>query len=150
MKSLNDLRKLRGFILDFRKRWIVRRGVEIDPTSGISLSATIKSGAPGSISIGPYSYIAFKVLVISRDTDGSVRPVRIGSHCFIGGGAVILPGVTIGNRVVVGAGAVIDRDIADGSLVGGNPARILASDIDVGEFGRFAYADENQVKYWNP
>lgn len=150
MKSLNDLRKLRQFILGLRRKWLSFRGIELDPTCGLSLSATLKSGAPGSISIGSHSYVAFKTLIISRAVDGSVQPVRIGSDCFIGGGAIILPGVTIGNRVVIGAGAVVDTNVADGCLVAGNPARVLANDIDVGEFGRFSYADENQIKYWKP
>lgn len=150
MKSLNDLAKLRQVILGLRKKWLIIRGIALDPTCNLSLSATLRSGAPGSIAIGAHSYVAFKALIISRDADGSVRPVRIGQDCFIGGGAVVLPGVTIGDKVVVGAGAVVDRDVADGCLVAGNPARVLATDIGVGQFGRFAYADENTTKYWKP
>ena len=51
------------------------------------------------------------------------RPVRIGKDVWVGGGAIILPGVTIGNGAVVGAGAVVTRDVAAGSTVVGNPAR---------------------------
>lgn len=52
-------------------------------------------------------------------------PVLIGEDCWIGGGAIICPGVQIGNRVVVGAGSVVTRDVPDDSVVVGNPARIL-------------------------
>ncbi|UPY38057.1 sugar O-acetyltransferase [Sediminicoccus sp. KRV36] len=51
------------------------------------------------------------------------RPVRIGADAWIGGGAILLPGVTIGDGAVVGAGSVITRDVAPGAMVLGNPAR---------------------------
>ena len=53
------------------------------------------------------------------------RPVRIGSNVWIGGGALILPGVTVGDDAIVGSGAVVTRDVAPGSAVAGNPARLL-------------------------
>jgi maltose O-acetyltransferase len=51
------------------------------------------------------------------------RPVVVGKNVWIGGGAIILPGVTIGDDAVVGAGAVVTRDVASGITVIGNPAR---------------------------
>lgn len=51
------------------------------------------------------------------------RPVRIGRNVWIGGAAIILPGVTIGDDAVVGAGAVVTRDVPPGVTVVGNPAR---------------------------
>ena len=54
------------------------------------------------------------------------RPVRIGNNAWIGGGALILPGVSIGDDAVVGAGAVVSRDVAPGVTVVGNPARSVA------------------------
>ncbi len=55
------------------------------------------------------------------------RPVRIGHDVWIGGGAIILPGVTIGDGSVVGAGSVVVRDVPAAKVVAGNPARILRS-----------------------
>ncbi|MBR1496393.1 MAG: sugar O-acetyltransferase [Oscillospiraceae bacterium] len=54
---------------------------------------------------------------------GIAKPVTIGSDVWIGGGCVILPGVTIGNNVVVAAGAVVTKDVPDNCVVGGVPAR---------------------------
>src|SRR5215813_11841937 len=51
------------------------------------------------------------------------RPVKIGSDVWIGGGAILLPGVTIGDGAVIGAGSVVTRDVAAGVTVAGNPAR---------------------------
>lgn len=54
------------------------------------------------------------------------RPVQIGRNAWIGGGAIILPGITIGDDAVVGAGSVVTRSVAAGQTVAGNPARPLA------------------------
>jgi len=53
------------------------------------------------------------------------RPVRIGRNVWIGGGAIILPGIVIGDDAVVGAGSVVTRDVPAGATVAGNPARVL-------------------------
>lgn len=55
----------------------------------------------------------------------SARPIRIGRNVWIGGGALVLPGVTIGDHAIVGAGSVVTRDVAPGATVAGNPARPL-------------------------
>jgi maltose O-acetyltransferase len=52
------------------------------------------------------------------------RPIRIGRNAWIGGGAIILPGVTIGDDALVGAGSVVTRDVPAGATVLGNPARL--------------------------
>ena len=51
------------------------------------------------------------------------RPVRIGNDVWIGGGAIILPGITIGDGALIGAGSVVTRDVGAGVIVMGNPAR---------------------------
>ncbi|TDR94118.1 sugar O-acetyltransferase [Enterovirga rhinocerotis] len=53
------------------------------------------------------------------------RPVRIGADAWIGGGSIILPGVTVGEGAVVGAGSVVTRDVPPGATVAGNPARLI-------------------------
>ncbi|WP_375464290.1 sugar O-acetyltransferase [uncultured Methylobacterium sp.] len=51
------------------------------------------------------------------------RPIAIGANVWIGGAALILPGVTVGDDAIVGAGAVVTQDVAPGATVVGNPAR---------------------------
>lgn len=51
------------------------------------------------------------------------RPVVIGRNVWIGGGAILLPGITIGDDAIIGAGSVVTRDVAAGASVRGNPAR---------------------------
>jgi len=53
------------------------------------------------------------------------KPVEIGSDVWVGGGAIILPGVRIGSRAVIGAGSVVTRDIPEGVFAAGNPCRVV-------------------------
>jgi maltose O-acetyltransferase len=53
------------------------------------------------------------------------QPVEIGSDVWVGGGAIILPGVRIGSRAVIGAGSVVTRDVPDGVFAAGNPCRVI-------------------------
>ena len=53
------------------------------------------------------------------------RTIRIGHDVWIGGGAIVLAGVTIGDRVVIGAGSVVTRDVPSDVVVVGNPARVV-------------------------
>ena len=53
------------------------------------------------------------------------KPVEIGSDVWVGGAAVICPGVTIGSRTVIGAGSVVTRDIPAGVFAAGNPCRVI-------------------------
>lgn len=56
-----------------------------------------------------------------------VAPVSIGDDVFIGRGAIVMPGVTIGSKVIVGAEAIVTKDVPNGCVVAGNPAKVIAS-----------------------
>lgn len=68
----------------------------------------------------------------TRRLHESGRPVTIGDDVWVGGGAIILPGVTIGSRAVIGAGSVVTRDIAADVVAAGNPCRVIRH-LDAGE-----------------
>jgi len=53
------------------------------------------------------------------------KPVDIGADVWVGGGAIILPGVSIGARAVIGAGSVVTRDVPEGVFAAGNPCRVV-------------------------
>lgn len=53
------------------------------------------------------------------------KPIEIGSDVWVGGGAILCPGVTIGSKAVIGAGSVVTRDIPDGVFAAGNPCRVI-------------------------
>ncbi len=57
----------------------------------------------------------------------SAKPVEIGSDVWVGGAAIICPGVKIGARSVIGAGSVVTRDVPAGVLAAGNPCRVIRS-----------------------
>lgn len=53
------------------------------------------------------------------------KPVVVGADVWVGGGAILLPGVTIGARSVIGAGSVVTRDVPEGVFAAGNPCRVI-------------------------
>lgn len=53
------------------------------------------------------------------------KPITIGSDVWVGGGAIVCPGVTFGSGTVIGAGSVVTRDIPGGVLAAGNPCRVI-------------------------
>lgn len=88
------------------------------------------------ITIGDYCQIGPAVQIYAADhpRDPALRragyesgiPVTIGDNVWIGGAAIILPGVTVGDDAIIGAGSVVTRDVPPGATVVGNPARIRA------------------------
>lgn len=86
------------------------------------------------VTIGDRTQIGPGVQILSadhpRDAAGRAsglefgRPVRIGRNVWIGGGAIILPGVSIDDGVLIGAGSVVTRDVPAGATAFGNPARV--------------------------
>lgn len=69
-------------------------------------------------------------------------PVIIGKNCWIGAGAVILPGVTIGNNSVIGAGSVVTKDIPPNVVAVGNPCRVLR---EIGDRDREYYFKDRKI-----
>lgn len=148
MASLRNLRSLRSALLKARRLFLkARYGVDLHPSSALSLSARIISGGRNSISIGSHTLVAFNTVISSRSRDGSPRNVTIGNNCFVGGGSTILPGVRIGDHSIVGAGTVVFEDVPPNCLVAGNPGRVIRSDLQTGAYGRLPEADSNVHRY---
>ena len=111
--------------------------MDIDPSVDMSLSAVFDKTYPAGIHVGPRTYIAFDVRILTHDMTRAVKlHTRIGSDCFIGGRSLILPGVQIGDSCIVGAGSVVSRSVPDNCIVAGNPARILRNGERLLSYGR--------------
>ena len=71
-------------------------------------------------------------------------PVHIGKNCWIGAGAIIMPGVSIGDNAVIGAGSVVTKDIPANVVAVGNPCRILR---EIGERDREFYFKDRRIDW---
>jgi maltose O-acetyltransferase len=60
-----------------------------------------------------------------RRRQESARPIEVGPDVWVGGGAILCPGVRVGARSVIGAGSVVTRDIPEGVFAAGNPCRVI-------------------------
>ena len=109
------------------------RHIHLGKGSYINMGATLLDNAPihigAEVMIGPnvQIYTAAHALDADERIQGveTALPVTIEDRVWIGGGAIMLPGVTIGREAVVGAGSVVTRDVPAGARVAGNPARLL-------------------------
>ena len=144
--GLNRLLGIRRILVEALRFYYTRIwGMDIHPTAEFSLSAKFDRTFAKGVHVGANSYIAFESRILSHDrTRGLYLHTRVGENCFIGGRSLILPGVEIGDNCVVGAGSVVTKSVPARSVVAGNPAKILRSDIEVGPYGRFSDADANE------
>ena len=102
-------------------------GVYLNAGCVVLDSAPVQIGTRTMLGPGVHIYCADHHRDPEKRRAGIERalPVTIGSDVWIGGGAILLPGVTIGDNAIVAAGAVVSRDVAAGSRVAGIPARAL-------------------------
>lgn len=112
-------------------------GTHIGEGTRISFTAKIDKTFPDGVHIGKHSAVTFRSSVMTHDfVNGVHHHTRIGDYCFIGAGAIVMPGVTIGDHCIIGAGSVVLRDVPANSVAFGNPARVMEKGIMTGEFGR--------------
>ena len=69
-------------------------------------------------------------------------PVHIGKNCWIGAGAILLPGVSVGDHTVIGAGSVVTKDIPANVVAVGNPCRVLR---EISERDRIYYYKDRKI-----
>lgn len=145
-RGLNRLAGLRHVLINLKRFYLNRLwGTDIDRTALFSLSAKFDQTFPRGVHVGAYSYVAFEARILTHDrTRGLYVHTRIGKNCFIGGRSLILPGVEIGDGSIVGAGSVVTKSVPPRSVVAGNPARIIRSDIEVTTYGRLLSADATE------
>jgi acetyltransferase-like isoleucine patch superfamily enzyme len=110
----------------------------ISPSAIIESNLNLDRVYPQGIFIGEHTLIASRTTIlchehVKRDEKNPKNPwvtnTYIGKNCFIGIGAMILPGVKIGDEVIIGAAAVVTKDIPSNSVAVGNPARVIKTNI---------------------
>lgn len=111
-------------------------GMTIGEGVRISRGARLDKTNPGGITIGDYTAVVSGASILTHDfVNRTHADVTIGKNCFIGFGAIILPGVTIGDSVIIAGNAVVGRDVPSNCVAMGNPARIVERDIVTGAWG---------------
>lgn len=70
--------------------------------------------------------------------------VHIGRNCWLGAGAIVLPGVTIGDNSVIGAGSVVTKDVPSNVVAVGNPCRVLR---EINEHDRKYYCKNREIVF---
>jgi acetyltransferase-like isoleucine patch superfamily enzyme len=112
-------------------------GIAIGRHAYVGMDTWLDDQFPELIVIEDDVVISFRVTVVVHDDarrmdrvepgqlQGTVAPVVLKRGCYLGAGALLLPGVTVGERAVVAAGAVVTRDVPPGKVVAGVPARVI-------------------------
>ena len=141
MKYLSKIKLY--LISDSNKRtnYIVKKGIFKSVGKNFFFQPRIIPDEPQLISFGDNVVIASGVTFVTHDVIDKVlnnmnydkkfnyncAPIQVGNNVFIGCNVTILPNIKIGNNVIIAAGSVVNKDIEDGSIVGGNPAKVIGS-----------------------
>jgi maltose O-acetyltransferase len=112
----------------------IKRGLVVGKNFNMRNQVIIDYSHTWHIQIGDDVILAPRVHILAHDASTKthlnytrIGKVKIGNRVFVGASSIILPGVTIGDDVVIGAGSVVSRDIPDGHVAAGNPAKIICT-----------------------
>ena len=144
--------KLRQFL-----RWVILQPhffiltklyrMNISSNARVSFGARLDKTYPQGIHIDDESYVTSGAIIFAHDfSRGLHTNTFIGKKCFIGANAIIMPGLRIGDSVIVGSGAVVTKDIPDGCVVVGNPARIIRENITTTTYGKMVSKGNSIVR----
>lgn len=126
-KSLVELR-----VQILRSAW----GMDIGSGARVSLSARLDKTNPSGVHIGIDTGIGPEAVILTHDFVASKHTdTWIGRNCHIGAKVIVTAGVRIGDSCIVAPGSVVMRDVPSGSLVAGNPARVIEKGLELGPWG---------------
>jgi acetyltransferase-like isoleucine patch superfamily enzyme len=136
---INSTLRINGDVSLYPGVQIYGQNAEISIGNGTRINGNSQLIAMNKIEIGEGCFIAQGVII--RDNDGhklsinntlpatSYLPVKIGNHCWLGQRAMVLKSVTISDNVVIAAGAIVTKNVEQGFLVGGIPAKSIYTKI---------------------
>jgi acetyltransferase-like isoleucine patch superfamily enzyme len=136
---INSTLRINGDVSLYPGVQLFAQNAEIIIGNGTKINGTAQIVALNKIEIGDDCYIAQGVII--RDNDGhklsadetppemNCLPVKIGNHCWLGQRAMVLKGISIADNVVIAAGAIVTKDIEQGILAGGMPAKTIFSKV---------------------
>lgn len=110
-----------GFNISVGRNFFMNFNCTILDCAKVSIGDNVQCGPNVQI------YTAYHPLIASERIKGPelASPITIGDNVWIGGGAIICPGVTIGRNSTIGAGSIVTRDIPENVFAAGNPCRVL-------------------------
>ena len=142
LKLLNTVGAMLSYIIYKRDRLrlvkLMKSGLKVGQNAYIGPNVFIDPNYPYLIEIGDYCRITEGTFILAHDATTfqelgvtRIAPVKILDGTLIGARAIILPGVTIGPNAMIAAGSVVNRDIGEGKIAAGNPARPYADYSDL-------------------
>lgn len=117
-----------------------RKCYKMDIGKNVVIAKTVHldmSVNPRGIHIGDNTWVLRNAMILAHDHcrgkngKGALFDTYIGRNCVIGVNSIILPGVNVGDCCVVAAGAVVTKDVPQNTVVAGNPAKVIRTDIRV-------------------
>jgi acetyltransferase-like isoleucine patch superfamily enzyme len=144
--------------MEARKRFIRKRGVELGEHAFVDLGVFIEVTTPRSVIIEDYACLGFGCVIYAHDAGPNsvadlplrVKPTRIGYNAVVGTRSVILPGVTVGSHSGVAPGSVVTKDVPEGTVVAGNPARVIATCEDIARAWQADMREHPEFYYDHP
>lgn len=129
--------------------------------NGVSVMSGVNFGSePYLIQLDDYVRLSVNVLFVTHDGGTwafrdiekykdviKFGRIHIGERTFVGANSIIMPGVTIGKRCVIGAGSVVTKDVPDGMVACGTPARIVMTTEEYAEKSLASLKPYNKEKY---
>ena len=123
--SGNDIQT--PFYCDYGRNIYIGSNLYINFNCTILDCAEVRIG--NNVMFGPnvQLYTAYHPIIASERIKGPglASPITIGDNVWLGGGAIVCPGVTIGKNTTIGAGSVVTKDIPDNVFAAGNPCRVI-------------------------
>lgn len=124
------IRKITG---EVPTKELIKRGLKVGKNFNRQQGCFIDPSHCFLIEIGDNVTMSIRVVLMAHDASTKkilgytkIGKIKIGNNVFIGANSVILPNVTIGDNVIIGANSVVTRDVESGSVVAGNPAKVVS------------------------